>query len=139
MFTGFHATIEFYLACLCRIARQARTSIVGTLLAAVRLSCPCTWRGAPNEGNHQERYDQYTHAYLPLFALSDHLCDACSQTKLCVQTVCVRPTDRSHKSIDVARGLGAEIHVIRMFVHVERQDRRAARQGVTMICCPLVD
>jgi hypothetical protein len=51
----------------------------------------------------------------------------------------VLPVDRFHKSVDVGCGLGAEIDVIGVLVHIERQDRRAAGQRVAMICGPLID
>ena len=34
------------------------------------------------------------------------------------------------KTIDVAAGLGTEVHVIGVLVHIERQDRRATGEGM---------
>src|SRR6516164_9868626 len=51
----------------------------------------------------------------------------------------VFPANDLHKAIDIARRFGAEVHVIGVLVHVERQDRRAAGQCVTMVGRPLVD
>ena len=54
-------------------------------------------------------------------------------------TLGVLPANNLHEAIDVARSFGAKVHVIRVLVHVERQDRRAAGQRVTMVGCPLID
>src|SRR5262245_35602636 len=50
----------------------------------------------------------------------------------------IGPTNRAHESIGVARRLGAEVHVIGMLVHIERQDRNATRQHMAVICRPLI-
>src|SRR6516165_9467985 len=49
------------------------------------------------------------------------------------------PADRLHEGVDVACGFGAEVDVVGMLVHIERQDRRAARERVAMVRRPLVD
>jgi hypothetical protein len=54
-------------------------------------------------------------------------------------TLGILPADHLHKAIDVARGLGAEIHVIGVLVHIECQDRRAAGHHVAMVGRPLID
>jgi hypothetical protein len=51
----------------------------------------------------------------------------------------VLPADYLHEAIYIPRSFGAEIHVVGVLVHVERQDRRAAGQCVTMVGRPLVD
>ncbi len=43
--------------------------------------------------------------------------------QLIVEAVRILPPYDLHKRVDVAGSLGAEIHVIRVLVHVERQDR----------------
>src|SRR5579872_2276631 len=40
----------------------------------------------------------------------------------------VLPVDDLHESVDVSRGFCAVIHVIGVLVHVEREDRPAARE-----------
>jgi len=49
------------------------------------------------------------------------------------------PTDYFHKGIDVTGSLGAEIQVVRVLVHIEREDRPTARQPMRVIGGPLVD
>jgi len=48
------------------------------------------------------------------------------------------PGDIGHESIDVSRGIAAEVDVIGMLVHVERQQRRAASKAVRMVGGPHV-
>src|SRR5882762_2666360 len=50
----------------------------------------------------------------------------------------IGPVDVLHESIDVRRRFRAMVHLIRMFVHVERQDRRAMREALCMVGGPLV-
>src|SRR5512140_1288431 len=47
--------------------------------------------------------------------------------------------DRVHERVDVAGGLGAEVDGVGVLVHIERQDRGAAGERVTMIGRPLID
>ena len=56
-----------------------------------------------------------------------------------VQMISIPPADGIHKRIDVCRRFGAEIHVIGMLVHIERQNRRSACQGMAMVRGPLID
>ena len=49
------------------------------------------------------------------------------------------PIQVGHDLIDIGRSLRAKIEMIGMLVHVEREDRRTARQPVRMVCGPLVD
>src|SRR6516165_10009450 len=51
----------------------------------------------------------------------------------------VLPANHLHKTVDVATGFGAKVHVIGVFVHIERQNWRAASQRMAMIGRPLVD
>src|SRR6187455_602279 len=51
----------------------------------------------------------------------------------------VSPTDRLHECFDVASGLGAEVDMIGVLVHVEREYRRCARKRVAMVGSPLID
>src|SRR6516165_10175545 len=60
-------------------------------------------------------------------------------SQLNVQAFRIVPANRLHKDIHVARSLGAEVHVIRVLVHIERQNRCPARQSVTMVGCPLIN
>ncbi len=45
--------------------------------------------------------------------------------------------DVLHKCVDIGAGLGAEIEMVGMLVHVERQDRHAAGEAVCMVRSPL--
>ena len=49
------------------------------------------------------------------------------------------PADRLHECFDIGRRLGAEIDVIGVLVHVERENRRAAGQRMAVVGCPLID
>jgi CIC family chloride channel protein len=60
-------------------------------------------------------------------------------SQLSVQKLRVMPTNDLHKGVDVARSLGAKIEVIGMLVHIEREDRCAARKRMAVIGCPLID
>src|SRR5262245_52346222 len=55
------------------------------------------------------------------------------------QSLHIVPANDVHEGVDVARRLGTEVHVIGVLVHIEREHRRAARQGVAMIRSPLID
>jgi hypothetical protein len=46
--------------------------------------------------------------------------------KFAEQSVTVVPADRPHECINVSCGLGAEVDVIRVFIHVERENWSAA-------------
>src|SRR5262249_9414660 len=50
----------------------------------------------------------------------------------------VRPVDVLHERVDVLRCRGAVVQVVRVLVHVERQDRRRARYAVRVVSRPLV-
>jgi len=49
------------------------------------------------------------------------------------------PIDVALERIDVRRGVCPEVDVVCMFVHVESQDRDAARRGLAMIARILID
>src|SRR5262245_53461236 len=49
------------------------------------------------------------------------------------------PIDCRREDINVVGSLCAEVHVIRVLVHIERENWRATRQCVAMVCRPLVD
>src|SRR5215467_14890294 len=51
----------------------------------------------------------------------------------------VRPVEVVHERIDVPLGRGAVVELIRVLVHVERQDRRSACERVRVIGRPLID
>src|SRR5262245_29987355 len=55
------------------------------------------------------------------------------------QSLDVAPANDVHEGIDIACRLGAEVHVIGVLVHIERENRRATRQGMAMVRRPLVD
>src|SRR5262245_66163870 len=55
------------------------------------------------------------------------------------QSLHIVPANDVHECVDVARGLGTEVHLIGMLVHIEREDWRAARQCVAMVGRPLID
>jgi hypothetical protein len=46
------------------------------------------------------------------------------------------PGDVVHEGIDIGRGIAAEVDVIGVLVHVERQHRRAAGQAVGVVGRP---
>src|SRR5438445_1015698 len=50
----------------------------------------------------------------------------------------VRPFDVRHECVDVLRRRGAVVQVVRVLVHIERQDRRRARHAVRVVGRPLV-
>src|SRR2546428_2465564 len=50
----------------------------------------------------------------------------------------VRPVDVLHECVDVLRRRGAVVQVVRVLVHIERQDRRGARHAVRVVGRPLV-
>src|SRR5262245_37156305 len=50
----------------------------------------------------------------------------------------VRPVDVLHERVDVLRCRGAVVQVVRVLVHVERQDRRRTRHAMRVIGRPLV-
>ena len=49
------------------------------------------------------------------------------------------PIDVAHERIDVRLGIRAEVDVVGMLVHIEREDRDAARHGLGMFRRELVD
>ena len=49
------------------------------------------------------------------------------------------PANDAHEGVDVTRCLGPEVDVVGVLVHVERQDRGASRQCMTMVGRPLID
>jgi hypothetical protein len=49
------------------------------------------------------------------------------------------PVDVAHERIDVGARGSAVVHVVRMLVHVQRQDRHATGHRVGVVCGPLVD
>src|SRR5262245_22662273 len=55
------------------------------------------------------------------------------------QTIRIAPADRRHISVDVGAHFGTKVDVIRMLVHIEREDWRTASESVAVIRCPLVD
>src|SRR5262249_60736126 len=59
--------------------------------------------------------------------------------RLSEQSLYVAPANDVHEGIDIACRLGAEVHVIGVLVHIERENRRATRQGMAMVRRPLVD
>src|SRR5262245_13097022 len=113
----FHAAFVFSLAGLSGIARCAGVPLLTTLFATVRLLCLCSVKSAKN--------DQYqccdAHFIALLFASAGPLRPLMSN--FTVQMIGIPPPDGVHKRIDVTGGLGAEIHVIGMLVHIERQNR----------------
>src|SRR5437588_12495396 len=48
------------------------------------------------------------------------------------------PANDAHEGVDVTRCLGPEVDVVGVFIHIECQDRRASRQCMTMVGCPLI-
>src|SRR3989344_7008936 len=51
----------------------------------------------------------------------------------------VGPIDILHESLDIGHRLGAVVNVVRMLVHVERENRRAASKVAGVIARPLVN
>jgi hypothetical protein len=49
------------------------------------------------------------------------------------------PAERPDECIHVTTGLGTEVDMIGMLVHIERDDRGPAGDSVAMVGCPLVD
>src|SRR5258708_332256 len=49
------------------------------------------------------------------------------------------PANDAHEGVDVTPGLSAEVDMVGMLVHIERQDWRAPSQRVTMVGRPLID
>ena len=49
------------------------------------------------------------------------------------------PANVLHEDIDIGRGLGAEVHVIRVLVHVEGEDGCCASEQMRVIGRPLID
>src|SRR5262245_44462803 len=68
----------------------------------------------------------------PRFARSRRIAEAREQV------VGIFPPDCLHERVDVSRGLGAVIDVVRVLVHVECEDGLTARERVTMVSRPLV-
>jgi hypothetical protein len=58
--------------------------------------------------------------------------------RLPVASVDALPMNIAHERVNIGGGLGPEVEGVGMLVHVERQDRIAARQRVAMIGRPLV-
>ena len=56
-----------------------------------------------------------------------------------VQLRCVIPIDGLHEGVDIRTSLGTIVHVIGVFVHVERNHRLAAGDGIRVIGRPLID
>src|SRR5206468_6692320 len=50
----------------------------------------------------------------------------------------VRPVDVFHERVDVFRGGRAVVDVVRVLVHIERQNRRASRHAVGVVSRPMV-
>ena len=59
--------------------------------------------------------------------------------RLLITHIDLGPGYVGHKGIDVRAGGGTEVHVVRVFVHVQRQDGGAARHCVCVVGGPLVD
>src|SRR5215213_3664153 len=59
--------------------------------------------------------------------------------KLIQQAPRVLPTDRVHEGVDIASRLSAEVDVVGMLVHIERQDRRGAGERMAVVGRPLID
>src|SRR4030095_435977 len=55
------------------------------------------------------------------------------------QAARVAPTDCLHEGFDIAGRLGAEVDMVGVLIHIERQNWRRARQRVAMVRGPLVD
>ena len=92
--------------------------MIATLFAGVRrLSLRVTGR-APNRKYRKHKQDRDAHAITSDAALLDLLrlfIGKCLET-----TIGIFPTDRLHERVHVACGLGAEVHVIGMLIHIER-------------------
>src|SRR5215218_10501665 len=71
----------------------------------------------------------------PLRCLSRALCGA----DLAENAICVCPAHRLHKGVHIGRGLGPEVDMVGVLVHVEREDRHATGERVRMIRGPLID
>src|SRR5215469_13615778 len=54
------------------------------------------------------------------------------------QLVGVRPAHGIHEHVHVAAGLGTEIHMVGMLVHIEREDGLPIGERVAMIGSPLI-
>ena len=91
--------------------------MLATLFAAVSLLCARQTRHATanKDEDHKGREDTHVIASVVSF------CVAVAQRF--EMALGVLPADHSHKAINVTRGFGAEIHVVGVFVHIERQDR----------------
>ncbi len=120
----FHAALVLGLAGLSRIARHAGATLLATLFAAVRLLRLCGGKSDANCRNDQQHcsddaqfIDLLFDLYRPLRALTSNFN---------VQMIGISPADGVHKCIDVTGRFSAEVHVIGMLVHIERQNRRSA-------------
>ncbi len=54
-----------------------------------------------------------------------------------VPRIDLREVDVVHERVDVGTCRRAEVHVIRMLVHVERQERHAACERVRVVGAPI--
>src|SRR5215203_3374614 len=61
---------------------------------------------------------------------------ALSGADLAENAICVC---RLHKGVHIGRGLGPEVDMVGVLVHVEREDRHATGERVRMIRGPLID
>src|SRR6185437_3043387 len=80
------------------------------------------------------------HAYQPpRVGSSPSYARRSSSSKLFEHAVRAAPLDRIHERVDVSASLGAEVDVIGVLVHIERQNRNAACECVAVVGGPLID
>ena len=84
------------------------------------------------------RRETHTHFFLLVFWAHCPV-EPAPATRTPQNVVRIAPTNGVHEDIDVVCRLGAEIHVIGVLVHIEREDRDAAGQRVAVIGRPLID
>src|SRR5438105_9804406 len=72
----------------------------------------------------------------------DVMCGGCvcgSRTQFAVGTRGVRPINRGHERVDIGGRSCSVIHVIRVLVHIECQDRASAGERRRVVHRPLID
>src|SRR5215210_9261813 len=75
----------------------------------------------------------------PMAARSDAALESGGRTHLAIKPIHILPANGAHECIHIDGRLRAEVDMVGMFVHIESENRSAARQCVAMVRCPLID
>jgi hypothetical protein len=129
-----HADVVFAVARLLRVRLYASLVVVATVLAFIRRRGLNRLTGAANAKQNEKNGGEGAHDGPRPRARPSSLFRYFGE-----QSIDILPAHGVHESLDIGAGLGAEIDVIGVLVHVERQNGRAAGERVAVIGGPLID